>query len=149
MNPEIAALLNYKYNRENGPLTPLETAEKDGINCQWAVHEFYRKKFGIELPKGLWSKELLEDNREFFINLNGKPLVMGDVLMVSRRPNAKPEKLHLGIYLGEGDQIIHANSFDGRVSVWPMTEFSNKYPIRWVTKRLKPELFNVLIKPHI
>ena len=136
MNFEI--ITGFRYNRSNGPLTSWETAVGQGVNCQWVVHKFYKEKFGIELPKDLLSKELFQDSK-FFVNidLDEQPLNMGDILIVSRTQQAKPEKLHLAICL-DNEQVLHATSFDKQVSIWSMSKLFENYRKMWAVKRLKP-----------
>jgi len=136
MISEIASK-GFRYNRDNGPLTSWETAVNQGVNCQWVVHKFYKEEFGIELPKGLLSKELFQDS-EFFVNLdpNEQQLNMGDILIVSRTQQAKPENFHLAVCV-DNQRIMHATSFDQKVSIWPKSELFKRYPLVWAAKRWK------------
>jgi len=136
MISEIASK-GFRYNRNNGPLTSWETAASQGVNCQWVVHKFYKEEFGIELPKGLLSRELFQDS-EFFVNidLNEQQLSMGDILIVSRTQQAKPENFHLAVCV-DNQRIMHATSFDQKVSIWPKSELFKRYPLVWAAKRWK------------
>lgn len=151
MNPEITSITDFRYNRNNGPLTSWETAKSEGVNCQWVVHAFYKEEFGIELPKDFLSKELFFDNSKFFVTVdhrNGEDSYMGDIFIVSRTKQAKPEKFHLAVCLDES-QVIHANSFDQEVSVWPMSKLFEMYPIMRAKKRIKPDFFKTVIRSSV
>ena len=139
MNIEIASITSFRYNRNNGPLTSWETAVSQGVNCQWVVHKFYKEQFGIELPKDLLSRELFQDSK-FFITVDAREeqLRMGDILIVSRTKHAKPEKFHLAVCV-DSQSIIHATSFDQKVSIWSTSELFKMYPLVRGVKRMKPE----------
>ena len=137
---EIASITSFRYNRDNGPLTSWETAVSQGVNCQWVVHEFYKEQFGLELPKDLLSMELFQDSKIFVtMDPREEQLRMGDILIVSRTKRAKPEKFHLAVCI-DSQRIIHATSFDQKVSIWSTSELFEMYPVIWAVKRIKPEV---------
>lgn len=129
----------FRYNRNNGPLTSWEIAVTQGVNCQWVVHEFYREQLGIELPKDLLSRELFQDSK-FFVTIDPseEELRMGDILIVSRTPQARPERFHLAVCI-DSQSVVHATSFDQKVSIWSTSELFERYPLVRAAKRMKPE----------
>lgn len=137
---EIEAFLNIPYCFENGPSAP---DKDDGLNCQALVHLFYKKVFGISLPEEMLSKEIYEDTTLFdFVDPEGE-LRRGDVFIFGK-PEVNHKKLHLAVYIGEKDErgsplLIHANTVDGKVSIWPRDKFSRNpgYEKTYAVKRYR------------
>lgn len=126
------------------------------INCQTFAHLYLRDEFGVNLPRGMWSKEIFEDDGMFFRRVNeGESLVKGDLLFVGK-PRTKHTRLHIGVVhqaagLPEETVIRHANKKDGMVSDWTMKEMLEyeEYPVIRGVQRLTPDLHRIYIQPYL
>lgn len=154
MNPErlstIQPFVGLPYEKSNGPfLLHNENFDpKEGVNCQLLIHLLYRERLGIELPIGMWSKEIYEDNM-FFESINKTiSLREADIFVFTSEDNkSDPTKYHLTYFTGiiEDEQplLIHAN-FLGTSEIWPFERFIRlkRYRELVAIKRLKNELFS-------
>lgn len=143
MTPHV--LLDPAFDREKGP-----------INCQTFVHLYYKSEFGVNLPAGMWSKEMFEDLGEFFRPVNNdEEYVKGDVFFWGVE-NTDVIDLHVAVLHQTGmtpDEIVfrHANKKDEMVSDWTMREMMNfeKYQILYGVRRLIPDYFDPHVAPFV
>lgn len=153
---ECSQFIGIPYNFQNNPGVeggPLA----NGLDCQRLVHLIYSEIFGVSLPKGMWSKEIYEDNGFLFrsIDLNEERPLLGDIFIFHRRYD-DPKKYHLAIFTGMADEhtdpiLIHASIHERRVVLWNLHEFfkEGRYKELKVVKRLTPELFTICIGPYV
>lgn len=151
--------LGAPYKSEHSPYVFLDGSFdplKDGINCQTFAHLYLRDEFGVNLPRGMWSKEIFEDDGLFFRRVNqAEPLVRGDLLFVGK-PRTKHIRLHVGVVhqvadLPEDTVIRHANKKDGMVSDWTLKEMLEyeEYPVVRGVRQLEPDLHRMHIQPYL
>lgn len=145
--------LGIPYERNAYPT--LEKGNLHGANCIKLIHEIYAEEFGVQLPLGLWPKELLLDN-ELTRSITDGNYVLGDMFTFGEKGNKDLIGLHLGMYTGvrqNGDPLlIHStNRKDNISAVWPLRRFSTWRPYSTIygVKRLREDLFETFIKPHI
>jgi len=121
---EIRHLLDIPYAYRNGPDSDIHP--EDGINCQLLVHVFYRQFLEVNLSPQEKSRETFEDG--LFRPIMDEPYHVGDIFYFGPAGLTDARRLHLGVYIGEiqGEPLVlHANRVDGRVSIWPLSEFPN------------------------
>lgn len=150
-----------RYGFTAGPVSVDAVREAEVVNCQALVHRFYYEQFGVQLPLGMWSKEILEDTSVIFrdVSLESESLRYGDI--VAFKPKKIPDEflddpnktVHLTMYVGQneaGEQtFLHANSTDEGVSLWRLDEFRDRYEEVKGVKRLQEDLHQIFIQPII
>lgn len=154
----LASYANYRYNFRKSPYSE-EILSGEEINCQTFVHKFYKDEFGIQLGRGMWSKEIVEDNSLIFrdIDVGKEEVCFGDI--VAFVPKDIPQEVaddptkayHLTIFvgrskLGEGE-FMHANYTDNTVSIWTLDQFSDKYEGIGAVKRVQEEWDRYFVRP--
>ena len=113
--------------------------------------------FELQLPKGMWSKEIYEDEGLVFNTINPEVdgVRLGDVILVGKK-DASPYSLHVGICTGTIDetgdmQIIHATNYGKRrgICLSSMRDILRRprYGMIHAVKRTKPEIFNHFVLP--
>lgn len=145
---EFKQFVGLTYNFSNGPSSINGNKDlKEALNCQSLIHRIYQM-FRIPIPPGLLSKEIYEDKELFFNlpidNLNVLDLAILDVFILGRQHEQDFRKLHLGLFIGEADEmqnplIIHATAIDRQVSIWSLQKFFNypRYERLYAIKRPK------------
>lgn len=140
MNPEFSDLIGLPYNFRKGPLV-IEMDNLRELNCQGLVHIFC-KRMGYGLPPEMRSKEIFEDEENFFRTIRQGPLKFGDVLIFGRE-EVDYRRLHLTVFGGDYDPygsplLLHATKIDDKVCVWPLSKFSDypSYSRLYAVKRL-------------
>lgn len=141
------------YKKNNGPVTSPEEA-KTGVNCQWLVHTIYREGFGAQLPIGMWSQEMFEDETVVLRTVKkGEPYVLGDIFLFGRK-KSNPKELHLAVHTGRTNDngepmLVHATFRENGVTVWSLGAFArdSRYEKLHGVKRLHPDLFDTNIRP--
>lgn len=150
-------LLGAPYKKGNGPwLRGVVDMEAEGINCQLFTHAYYEEKFGVVIPKGMWSQEMFEDEELIFRTSSAEQeYVHGDIFFFGSK-TSDPKNLHPAVFTGVRDEsgqplLRHATWVDRKVSDWPLPRFSDyaRYGTLHAVKRLVPELFTVFIQPHL
>jgi hypothetical protein len=145
MRREFSQFIGLPYQYDNGPLAT--TGKQDiahGLNCQLLVHLVYQN-FGINLPPHMLSKEIFEDESLFAKVTDPKTMRILDVVIFGPENVKDTRRFHLAVCTGEIDKtadnsfLIHANSIEGEVSVWPLEKFSSKPQYRriYAIKRCK------------
>lgn len=136
-------------------MDPIDLAE--GTNCIALWREIYRDMFGVQLPVGLWPKELVADEREFFQTLKpGTPNVVGDTFVFGKKQDDLYQ-LHIATFTGITDDnedplLIHAtNRGENMSTLWPLSRFlaHPRYERIYAVKRLQEDLFTIYIKPQV
>jgi hypothetical protein len=126
-----------------------------GVNCQLLIHLVYQDWFGVNLPQGMWSKEIFEDTGRVFRSVvaEEEPLVQGDVF-VFQGQKANPKSYHLAVHTGQRDAtsdplLLHASREEDVVTVWPLTTFlkDGLYRQLAAVKRLDAALYDVFVAP--
>ncbi|MDO8610162.1 MAG: hypothetical protein Q7R95_06420, partial [bacterium] len=149
-NGGIGISLNASYSLTHGPWQLLphasQIAEQTGIplgeqlmNCQLFLHQIYRLHF-IPIPQ-MWSSEIAQDESYYFRTIASTRTqfkraqqFMGDIYMFEPMPrqadsdfDSEDERnLHLAIgasFKNGIPHLIHANRWDGKVSIWPLNKF--------------------------
>jgi hypothetical protein len=154
LDPELTKLLNEPYINYS-PQTGPETKAGD---CRWWLHQFYKTRFGIILPTGMWSQEIYTDEQIFQTVLDTSRFFEGDIFMFGPNHNSSLDarRLHMTYFTGEVDNtnnplLLHATQYETKVVIWPLPFFSTKtrYEKLERVKRLKPEFWEPLVKPVI
>ncbi len=119
---EIQNFLDIPYVYRNGPDRDIHPL--DGINCQRLVHVFYQRCLGIILSPEQKSLEIYQGG--LFRPVENEPIWVGDVFCFGSCGLADMRRLHLGVYIGEGNEpvILHANRIDEKVSIWNLSDFA-------------------------
>ncbi len=152
-NIEITQFIGLPYDYKSSPRIGFEGKT---VNCQSTVHLLYKSRLGIELPKGMWSKEIYEDEQLIFKTVKSPidRLYEADILIFGQFNECDPRRFHLTYYSGQcngqGDPlIVHANVYDLGVSVWPLSKFPlhKRYEELKSVKRVRTELFKSHIAP--
>lgn len=155
LSSEIYKLMGMPYEFKSSPRIDFEGKS---ANCQRAVHLLYKARPGMELPKGMWSKEIYEDEKMIFetVDPGTDRLFEADILIFGPKGKVDPKNYHLTYYSGQTDEsgdplIAHANSYDLAFSVWPLSKFFQyeRYGELKRIKRVRPDLFKVYIMPLI
>lgn len=154
-NAEITQFIGLPYDFKSSPRIGFEGKT---VNCQSTVHLLYKARLGIELPKGMWSKEIFEDEGLIFETVRSPidRLYEADIFVFGQKEEIDPKKFHLTYYSGQrnvqGDPlVVHANVYDLGVSVWPLSKFyqHKRYEELKTIKRVKADLFKSHIAPLI
>lgn len=139
MRKEFLKYLNLPYNYCNGPdaISSMSHILERGLNCQALVHLIYQH-FGLNLPKELLSAEVFADE-DLFQSLpwdDPEQLQALDIFLFGgENDDFDTKKLHLAVYTGEQDEeanplLIHANSVEQKISIWPLKEFQQHWRYR-------------------
>lgn len=153
LNPELAAFINQPYLKNPPQIDKMEAGD-----CRWWLHQFYKTRFGIKLPTGLWSAEIWQDEELFFQTVSAPPFFEGDVFLFGPNHGSQLDsrQLHIAYFIGEKDEtgnllLLHATQYENKVVIWPLPIFSTKSRYQQLEriKRLKPELWEPLVKPVI
>lgn len=154
-NAEIAQFIGLPYDFRSSPRIDFEGKT---VNCQSTVHLLYKSRLGIELPKGMWSKEIYEDEQLIFqtVRPSTDRLYEADILIFGPIEENDPKRFHLAYCSGQCDVqgdplVIHANVYDLGVSVWPLSKFPRhkRYEELKSIKRLRSDLFESHVAPLI
>lgn len=155
LSAEINNLIGLPYEFKSSPRVDFEGKS---VNCQRAVHLLYKARPGIELPKGMWSREIFEDERIIFetVDSGTNRLFEADILIFGPTGKMNPKNYHLTYYSGQTNEsgdplIIHANIYDLAISVWPLSKFfqHERYAELKRIKRVRSDLFKIYITPLI
>lgn len=137
--PWAQEYIGIPYNLDNGPDRINGQIPQEGLNCQALVHVLYRIRRGIHIPQGMLSKEIFEDLWRFRrVTRDGEPQE-GDIFIFGKLTELNFRKLHLAYHTGVGSLLLHANSVDRRVSVWPLDKFPfyPRYQRLYAIKRIR------------
>lgn len=138
---EIKQLLGLPYRRDNGPNNNPKVLT-EGINCQLLTHKALAILFKVNLPAGMLSKEIFED-QVYFRELRPEEANLGDVFIFGKQEEQDFRRLHLAVYVDWDNQantplLLHATGIDRKVSLWPLDKFSQypQYQKLYAVKRL-------------
>ncbi|MBI4004708.1 hypothetical protein HY358_01065 [Candidatus Roizmanbacteria bacterium] len=116
----------------------------------------YQLWFGVTIPKGMWSKEIFEDNSVLFrtVNTDREQPLLGDIF-VFRKVRDDPITYHLAVHTGITDKdsdplLLHASRLADKVTIWPLREFlhNDRYHSLQAVKRLLPEFYSLFVSPQ-
>lgn len=122
--PWVQEYIGISYNLTNGPDRINGQIPQEGLNCQALIHVLYRTRLGIYIPQEMLSREIYEDLWRFRRVAGDEESQEGDIFIFGRPVELDFRKLHLAYHTGVSNLLLHANSVDRRVSVWPLGKFS-------------------------
>lgn len=128
------------YNLDNGPDRINGQIPQEGLNCQALIHVLYKMRLDILIPQWMLSKEIYENLWRFRRVAGDEEPQEGDIFLFGKLKELDFRKLHLAYHTGVGSLLLHANSADQRVSVWPLGKFSfyPRYRRLYAIKRVRP-----------
>lgn len=141
INPEILSFFDFPYKFANGP-DVTNVSPTDGVNCQQLTHMVLATLFQVRLPAEMKSKEFFED-QEYFTSVSVREATVGDVFIFGEPEENDYRRFHLAVFIDQDSDgsalLIHANSVDRQVSLWPLDKFSQypRYGKLYGVKRLK------------
>ena len=138
----FSEFLSKPYNVNHSPQIGLKSEEP---NCQLLTHQLYQARIGVQIPLGMWSKEIHDDETLIFQTVTQLQFE-ADIVIFGRRGDVDPRNFHLAYFTGEFDQgeplLIHATAYEGKVVISPLSWFFTKprYEELKRIKRLQPHL---------
>jgi len=154
--PEFTRYLGIPYRFDNYPGVIGEESRE--VNCISLIHKILRQEFWVNLPTGMWAREILEDEELIFRTVQeGERTFIGDIFVFGKKDPGESPVFHLAFHTGQTDSrsdplLLHATDLNGsRSTIWPLRQFPTypRYERLHAVKRLNPGLFRLTIAPLI
>lgn len=154
---EFGQYLDIPYNFDNYPGVVRE--DSDAINCISLIHRILRQEFWVNLPTGMWAREILQDESLLLRTVTDDKRVIGDIFVFGKKDPGNDPVFHLAMHTGQADEtgdplLIHTTDLNGRKStIWPMGRFlkhpSSRYEKLYAVKRVEPVIWQTAIAPFV